>query len=160
GGVASQGIRRSALLVEPDLDGLAREVEGVLEEGVRSLKLKVGGSAPWDLRRLEQVRRHAGLAGAIALDAHRPLSVCEARAALEGFVAFAPAWVEEPLRSEDLDELARLRAVTGVSIAVDESVRDLEDLDRVAAACAADVVVLKLARVGGPRSVMAMAERA
>src|SRR5206468_2177066 len=54
----------------------------------------------------------------------------------------------------------RLRAATGVPIAVDESIGDPEDLERVAAARAADVVVLKLARLGGPRSLMTMADRA
>jgi o-succinylbenzoate synthase len=160
GGAAPQPIRRSALLVEPGLQGLAREVERVLEEGVRSLKLKVGGSSRRDLRRLEQVRRHAGPTVAIVLDANRSWSFDEARAALDGFAAFAPAWVEEPLRADDLGELARLRRATGVPIAVDESIRDVEGLDRVAAACAADVAVLKLARLGGPRSVMAIAARA
>jgi o-succinylbenzoate synthase len=160
GGAAPQRIRRSALLVESDLDRLAREVERVLEEGVRSLKLKVGGPRHDDLRRLEQVRRHAGPAVSIALDANRCWTFDQARAALEGLAAFAPAWIEEPLRSDDLGELARLRAATGVPIAVDESIGDPEDLERVAAARAADVVVLKLARLGGPRSLMTMADRA
>ena len=160
GGGTPQTIRLTALLVEPGLESLAQEVERALEEGVRSLKLKVGGSPSEDLRRLEQVRRHTGTAVAIVLDANRSWSFDEARAALEAFAAFAPAWVEEPLRSDDLGELARLRAVTGVPIAVDESLRDLEDLERVVVAGAADVVVLKLARLGGPRSLMAMADRA
>jgi L-Ala-D/L-Glu epimerase len=159
GGAAPQRIRRSALLVESDLDRLAREVERVLEEGVGSLKLKVGGRRHDDLRRLEQVRRHAGPAVSIALDANRCWSFDQARAALEGLAAFAPAWIEEPLRSDDLGELARLRA-TGVPIAVDESIGDPEDLERVAAARAVDVVVLKLARLGGPRSLMTMADQA
>lgn len=160
GGATLQPVRQRALLVEAGPEGLAREVERALEEGVRSLKLKVGGSRSEDLLRLEQVRRHAGPAVAIALDANRAWGFEEARAALEAFAAFAPAFVEEPLRSDDLGELARLRAATGVPIAVDESLRDLEDLDRVAAARAADVVVLKLARLGGPRSLMTMAGRA
>jgi L-Ala-D/L-Glu epimerase len=160
GGAAPQPIRRTALLVERDLEGLAHEVERVLEEGVRSLKIKVGGSRSSDLRRLEQARQHAGPAVAITLDANRSWSFDEARAALDDFAEFAPAWVEEPLCSDDLDELARLRRATDVPIALDESIRDLESLDRVVAARAAAVVVLKLARLGGPRSAMALAERA
>ncbi len=160
GGAAPQPIRRSALLTELELEGLAQEVERVLEEGVRTLKIKVGGSRRGDFRRLEQVRRRAGPAVGITLDANRSWSFDEARAALEGFAEFAPAWVEEPLGSDDLGELARLREMTGVPIALDESIRDLETLDRVVAARAADVVVLKLARLGGPRSAMAVAERA
>ncbi|MFM7736876.1 MAG: enolase C-terminal domain-like protein, partial [Alphaproteobacteria bacterium] len=68
--------------------------------------------------------------------------------------------VEEPLAGSPPLELARLRRATGVPIGLDESVVDMNDLERFDACEACDAVVLKLARLGGPRAAVAIARRA
>jgi o-succinylbenzoate synthase len=150
----------AALLGEPTERGLLGEVAQALAEGFRCFKLKVGGDLAGDVARLSLVRREVGERAAIRLDANRAWSFAEARRALDAFAAFSPEHVEEPLGSGAPAELARLRGGTGIPIAVDESLRGPQDLERFAAARAADVVVLKLARLGGPRPTLALARRA
>jgi o-succinylbenzoate synthase len=150
----------AALLGERTERNLAREATYALTEGCRCLKLKVGDDLAGDVARLSLVRREGGPNTAIRLDANRAWSFDEARRALEAFAAFSPEHVEEPLRSGEPAELARLRAETNVPIAADESLSGPQDLERFAAARAVDVVVLKLARLGGPRPALALARRA
>ncbi|MBX3032276.1 MAG: o-succinylbenzoate synthase, partial [Chloroflexi bacterium] len=69
--------------------------------------------------------------------------------------------VEQPLdASLGIAALARLRSRVGVPIAADELVTDLTAAGRILDARAADVLVVKPARVGGPRAVLRIAERA
>jgi o-succinylbenzoate synthase len=150
----------AALLGERTERDLAREVVQALTAGFGCFKLKVGSDLAGDLGRLSLVRRESGERATIRLDANRAWSFDEARRALEAFAAFSPEHVEEPLRSGEPAELARLRADTGIRLAVDESLHDAADLERFAAARAVDVAVLKLARLGGPRPALALARRA
>jgi o-succinylbenzoate synthase len=150
----------AALLGERTERGLAGEVARALTEGFRCVKLKVGHDLASDVALLSLVRREGGPDTAIRLDANRAWSFDEARRALEAFAAFSPEHVEEPLGSGEPAELARLRGASYVPIAVDESLNGSQDLERLTAARAVDVVVLKLARLGGPRPTLALARSA
>ena len=159
-GGAPRPVSLAALLGERTERALAREVVQALGAGFGCFKLKVGSDLEGDLTRLSWVRRESGGRATIRLDANRAWSFDEARRALEAFAAFSPEYVEEPLRSSEPAELARLRAETGAWLAVDESLQGAADLERFAAARAIDVAVLKLARLGGPRPALALARRA
>ena len=150
----------AALLGEATERGLAGELAQALREGFGCFKLKVGADLASDLARLSLVRHEGGERAAIRLDANRAWTFDEARRALDAFAAFTPEHVEEPLRSSEPSELARLRAETVVPIAADESLRSPHDLEKLAAEHAIDVAVLKLARLGGPRPTLALARRA
>ena len=68
-------------------------------------------------------------------------------------------WIEQPVSRADL---AGMRAVreTGVSVAADESVRDVSDVTRLAVERAADVIVIKLMQVGGLAAAVRVAAEA
>jgi o-succinylbenzoate synthase len=73
------------------------------------------------------------------------------------------AWLEQPVAAEDLDALAEARRIVrshGHRVAADECVRGPEDVDRIAARDAADVIVVKLVQVGGLRRALATARAA
>jgi O-succinylbenzoate synthase len=97
-----------------------------------------------------------GSTGRIRIDANGGWSVDEARAALPRLVSAAGTatfeYAEQPCSS--LEELATLRVALArdghdIRVAADESVRKAEDPLRVAIAGAADVVVVKVAPLGG-----------
>jgi o-succinylbenzoate synthase len=159
-GGSPRPIGLAALLGEQTESGFARELAQALARGFRCFKLKVGADPAIDLSRLSRVRREGGAQSVIRLDANRAWSFDQARRALESFRAFSPEQVEEPLRSSEPAVLARLRAEASVPIAADESLRRPQDLERLAAARSVDAVVLKLARLGGPRPTLALARRA
>ena len=73
-----------------------------------------------------------------------------------GIAASGPLWVEQPVDRRDLDALAEVRRrVPGTAIMADEAVGSAEDLGRIVALGAADVINLKVMRLGGLRAAIA-----
>ncbi len=132
-----------------------------LHRGFRVLKLKVGGrGAAQEIERIRALRDAARGTAGIRLDANRAWDAATALEVLRAVADCGIEMVEEPLRDSPAPELARLRRETGVPIALDESVTDHRAMEAFAERGACDVVVLKLVRLGGPRSALAMAHRA
>jgi O-succinylbenzoate synthase len=127
-----------------------------------TIKVKITGDFAGDRERVEAVRAAAGSAARIRLDVNAGWTLEQALRDLPELdrAASGLEYVEQPL--ESLTEMARLRAATGVPLAVDEALRLAHDpFDPAlhdAVRAAADVVVLKVAPLGGVRPVLALAE--
>lgn len=142
------------------------EVSSVLERfpGCTTAKVKVaerGQSLEDDVARVAEVRAALGASGRIRVDANGRWSVDDAVRALTALSRHGLEYAEQPCAS--LDELAALRrslAARGVDVlvAADESIRKAEDPLRVAAAGSADVVVVKVAPLGGVRRALDVAD--
>nr|WP_109473398.1 o-succinylbenzoate synthase [Ornithinimicrobium cavernae] len=137
-------------------------VAGVLEgfDGCRTVKVKVaeaGQTLHDDLARVAEVRALLGPGGQIKVDANGAWTVEQAREALTRLSAYSLQYAEQPCAEvAELAELRRLLARDGVDvpIAADESVRRAEDPVRVAREGAADLVVVKVAPLGGVASAL------
>ena len=150
----------SALLAARDPDELADEATKLAARGFRCFKVKVGFEADEDLRRLRALRHAVGDGASLRLDANGAWDFAEATARLRELHGIAPDFIEEPLRDQPdrLTHSRELRALTRV--ALDETIRNGSDLAAAIEARAADVLVLKLERVGGPLPALALARRA
>ena len=131
--------------------------------GCRTAKVKVaepGQGLGAEIERLEAVRAALGPSGAIRIDANGAwdLDTAIARLAVLDRAAGGLEYVEQPCAS--VDELAAVRRATSVRVAADESVRRAQDPLAVARAGAADILVLKVAPLGGVRACLALAEQA
>ena len=140
----------------------ADEVPSVLARfpGCTTAKVKVaqaGQQLADDVARVAAVRQVLGSTGRVRVDANAAWSVEEAVDALTALSAYDLEYAEQPCAT--VEELAEVRRrVDGrVLIAADESVRKAEDPLRVARAGAADVLVLKVAPLGGVRPALAIA---
>lgn len=124
-------------------------------EGFATLKVKVGTGE--DRERVAAVREGGGPAVLIRVDANRAWDV---ERAVEELAAMAAEWglelAEQPCA--DVEELAEVRARTDVPIVADESVATAADAARARDAGACDAVTIKLAKVGGPRRALELAE--
>ena len=128
--------------------------------GAGTVKVKVaetGQDLAADLDRVAAVRDHLGPDGLIRVDANGAWDVPQAREALRRLSAYGLDYAEQPCPTvEDLAELrvALARDRTPVRIAADESIRRAEDPLRVRDLEAADVVVVKVAPLGGVRAAL------
>ncbi|MCH7997697.1 MAG: mandelate racemase/muconate lactonizing enzyme family protein [Chloroflexi bacterium] len=126
--------------------------------GFGTIKLKVGGRPIGeDVAVLEVVRAAVGGDVKIRLDANRAWPLGEAIDAVRRLAGFGPEYIEEPVVPADPASLAEVRRSSTTAIAADESVESLEAARRLVAAGAADVLVIKAARVGGLREATAIA---
>ncbi|KAB7746440.1 o-succinylbenzoate synthase [Nostocoides sp. F2B08] len=128
--------------------------------GATTVKVKVAESGEGladDLDRVAAVRAHLGRDGLIRVDANGGWDVEQARDALRRLSAYGLEYAEQPCAS--VEELAGLRRAlardgTEVPVAADESIRRAEDPLRVRDLEAADVVVVKVAPLGGVRAAL------
>jgi O-succinylbenzoate synthase len=131
----------------------------VSASGCRTAKVKVaerGQGEAEDIERVAAVRDALGPAGAIRVDANGGWDVETAARVLRALSRFGLEYAEQPCAT--LDELAGLRQLIGIPIAADESVRKADDPLAVQAAGAADIVVIKVAPLGGVRNALRVAE--
>jgi O-succinylbenzoate synthase len=108
-----------------------------------------------DVDRVAAVRDALGPSGKIRVDANGAWSVDEAARVLGRLAEFGLEYAEQPCAT--LGALAALRRMTDVPLAADESIRKASDPLAVRAAGAADIVVLKVAPLGGVRRALAVA---
>jgi O-succinylbenzoate synthase len=144
----------------------AAEVPAVLARfpGCTTAKVKVaqtGQGLADDLDRVAAVRDVLGPAGRVRVDANAAWSLDDALRALTALSAYGLEYAEQPCASvADLAALRKALARAGVDVpvAADESVRKADDPLRVALAGAADVVVLKVAPLGGVARALEVAD--
>ena len=137
----------------------AGEVAGVVArfDGCTTAKVKVaerGQSLTDDLDRVAAVRDVMGRGARIRVDANGAWSVAEATDALTRLAAYGLEYAEQPCATvDDLRELRTALARKGIDvlIAADESIRKADDPMRVAREGAADLIVVKVAPLGGVR---------
>ena len=151
---------RSAVPVNATVPAVAADaVAGVLARfpGCTTAKVKVaeaGQGLADDLDRVAAVREILGPDGRIRVDANGGWDVASARRALGALAAYRLEYAEQPCAEvADLVGLRTSLARNGIDvpIAADESIRKAADPMRVAREGAADLIVVKVAPLGGVR---------
>jgi o-succinylbenzoate synthase len=122
-----------------------------VECGAGTIKLKVGGaSLAEDVARVRAARDAVGRRIRLRVDANQAWSESIAIEALGALQPFDIEYVEQPIRAEDLDALARVRSrAGGLPIAADESLRDFDTARKLLAMGAVDVLIVKPMALGG-----------
>lgn len=134
----------------------------VTHGGCRTVKVKVGDvDLAEDEARVASVRDVLDTLlgpgrGALRIDANGSWDVDTAATALRRLGVYDLEYVEQPCRG--IDELTRLRRLTDVRIAVDETIRKVDDPSTVRVREFADVAVIKAAPLGGVASALRVAE--
>jgi L-alanine-DL-glutamate epimerase-like enolase superfamily enzyme len=133
-----------------------------IELGFATLKLKAGFERTTDqlVDRLRALRAAVGPEPSVRVDAGGAWDLETAAERIAAIETFRIEYVEQPMAAWDLTGHAALRARVRVPIALDESI-DSEGSARAALAeGAADVIVVKPARVGGLAATLRIAQAA
>jgi o-succinylbenzoate synthase len=157
-----EGIGVNATLPSLGPEAMAEAARQAVEAGFLTLKLKGGAERETEVlaERVAAVRRAVGPDVALRLDVNGAWDIQTAEDRIEAIARFDLEYVEQPLATGDDEALGDLRRRVSVPIAADEAVesvraaRDLLEYDAV------DVLVVKLARVGGPSAARELAELA
>ena len=126
---------------------LAREA---VEEGFRTIKLKVGLSVEDDIRRCRLAREAIGPDVAMAVDANQRWDVDPAIAWMKQLAQFDIAWIEEPTSPDDiLAHAAIRRGIAPVPVSTGEHTQNRIVFKQLLQAEAVDLIQIDAARVGG-----------
>lgn len=136
------------------VDELVAQVGRWVESGYDAVKVKVGKpELGEDVDRIAAVRAVLGPDRALMIDANQRWTLEQATRALDALGRFELAWIEEPLRADDLRghaELARrLSQSSAVPIALGENLHTTYRFGEFLDAGAAQIVQPNIVRVGG-----------
>jgi L-alanine-DL-glutamate epimerase-like enolase superfamily enzyme len=149
GGIVSPRIRVTRLMGMYPPKEMAANVKPFVEKGCSALKLKVGTTLQEDVERVQRVREAVGPEVILAVDFNQACSVKQAIQRIEKMAPYDIALVEQPVKAGNISGMAIVKKSVGARIMADESVNTIEDAMRVIDAEAADVISLKLPKMGG-----------
>ena len=136
------------------IEDLVAQARRWVDAGFDAVKVKVGKpDVAEDLDRMRAVREVLGPDRALMIDANQRWDLDRATRNLEVLAEVAPAWIEEPLRADDLaGHIAlseRLAASSRIPIAVGENLHNVFRFDDFLRTSAAQIVQPNVVRVGG-----------
>ncbi|MFL5822870.1 MAG: enolase C-terminal domain-like protein [Solirubrobacteraceae bacterium] len=133
-------------------DQLREQVQGWMDDGFQSIKIKVGRDAEADPERVALVRSVAGPDVEVMVDANGANNVAEAMLWAERYRSeFDVIYFEEPVSSDDLAGLAHVRdhAPPGLAVAAGEYGWNLPYFQRMLDAGAVHILQADVTRCGG-----------
>lgn len=130
---------------------LERQLSTWVGSGIPRVKMKVGSDATADPDRVRAARRAIGDQAELFIDANGAWTPAQALAMAARFADSAVSWFEEPVSSDDLAGLRRVRdrAPLGLEIAAGEYGYDVKYFRRMLEAGAVDVLQADATRCGG-----------
>jgi L-alanine-DL-glutamate epimerase-like enolase superfamily enzyme len=128
---------------------VVEQVRGWKADGYFAAKVKVGKpDIEEDVERLTKIREAVGMFP-LMVDANQGWTYARAVQAMQRFEHLDLYWVEEPLRVDDVEGHARLRARVDAPIGLGENVYTLQQFNQYFINDACDFVQADLGRVGG-----------
>lgn len=154
------GAQRSSLLplyllgnAKPEED--IAEAQAKMKEGFRFFKLKCGvKKLEVELESAAALRRALGPDVILCADANMGMTMQTARRFVTGVANLDIAFLEQPLRAEDIDGMAELARMSPVPLCADESLGSLADIFAYQRAKALRGVNLKIIKCGGMAETM------
>lgn len=120
-----------------------------VEQGFRSMKVKVGLDPEQDLARVRAVRAAVGPDVPLGVDANGGWSVHEAVEMVRRIREFDIHFVEQPVAPLDVAWMVEVRRRIELPVLADESVYSLQDAMALARAGAADLFSIYVGKAGG-----------
>lgn len=134
-----------------------------VEQGFRTMKVKVGIDPESDVARVRAVREAIGPEIRLGVDANGGWAPRQAIATIPRLMEFGIYFVEQPVADLDITWMKDVRNAISLPVMADESVYTLQDAMAIARAGAADIFSIYVGKGGGigpARKVAAVAEAA
>jgi len=142
-------IRTSITIGILPLDETVIRAREFVAQGFQCLKLKGGLDHELDAERVLQVREAVGPRVELRFDANQGYTVDQTKAFVTAVLKAKLELIEQPTPKENLDQLGRVTAGVALPVMADESLVSLGDAFRLARRDLADMVNVKLMKVGG-----------
>jgi L-Ala-D/L-Glu epimerase len=138
-----------AILNETEPGAVENELERLLEAGYSTIKVKVGWDVQDDLRRIRHIQRAIGGRAAIRIDANQGYSREDGCTFARSLDLTGIELFEQACAAGDWDAALAVKRASTVPIMLDESIYTMADVEKAAALGAADIIKLKLMKLGG-----------
>jgi L-alanine-DL-glutamate epimerase-like enolase superfamily enzyme len=150
GGLSNPKIPLAFVMSSGTPEEVTEEGRGLVKEGFKALKLKVGAkSIEQDIEMTAALRGAVGNDIKIMTDTNGGWHYFDALRFLKGVSKYNLFLAEQPVPWWDIDGLARLRRKVDVPIMADESAAELNDLTKLIQRDAVDGFFIKVPKAGG-----------
>ncbi|KRM87240.1 dipeptide epimerase [Lacticaseibacillus thailandensis] len=144
-----------------DTEHMVAMARALADKGFAAFKIKVGaGDLDTDVERVRAIANAVGGLTPLRLDANQGWTPKQAISAINRFadLNLNIQFVEQPVRADDLDGLARVTANVALPVMADESVHTYRDALRLIRMHACDLINIKLMKTGGLSQATKIAE--
>ena len=144
-------------------DELAIDAKKLSKNGHKVIYGKIGRDESTDVQIVKKVREAVGKETRLRFDPNEAWDIITAKRMIEKLSEFSIEMIEQPCNHMNINVLKQIKNLNKVSIGVDQSIFNLNDLFQIALLNAADLVVLGLHEtggVGGLKKAAAVAESA
>jgi mandelate racemase len=142
-------------------NAVADEAVRLIERGFKAVKLRLGyPTLNEDLSAVKAVRERLGAGIDVMVDYNQALSIEDAMLRARALASEGVAWLEEPIRHDDLAGNARIAAASRIPLQLGENFNGVEAMAAALQAKACHLVMPDLARIGGVTGWMQAAELA
>ena len=129
---------------------MAKKAIEFVNQGHKTLKIKIGEqNIDKDVERVRAVREAVGDSIKIRVDANAYYSRADAIRVIRRIEKYILENIEQPLPDWDLEGMAAITAKVDTPIMADESVHNLWDAYRIVKNNIADIIKIKMAKIGG-----------
>jgi L-Ala-D/L-Glu epimerase len=157
GGAVRDRIPLAWVIGLEEIHAVVREAVTQAEAGFEHIKVKGGEAPDRDVQLVKELRAALPEHVELSLDANEAYDLPSAGRALRHMDDLGLDLIEQPLPRWDIAGMARLTEGLQMAVMADESVLSPPDALRVAEAGAADVINLKLLKLGGLRTALDVA---
>ena len=150
GGLVRDRVNLSYSVTNQDIEEDLAESRWLLDQGFKVFKIKTGVlSFKQEVERFAALRKLVGDDFDLRIDFNQGGKREQVLRLCRELEAFHPTFIEQPVKSWDLDGMVALTSALDTPIVADESVLSWEQGFQVAKRAAADIVSIKLAKTGG-----------
>ncbi len=137
-----------------------KKVRSLVDDGVTTIKVKIGRSIDEDVDLVRAVREEVGPDVDLRLDANQAYSVDSAVQKLRKLERFAPVLFEQPVASDEIEAMASIAKAIDTPLMADEPIQNAKDVVDYATSDAAELVKVKVNKCGGIRKTQLLCETA
>lgn len=132
------------------IDELQKDAASLVKQGFRAMKMNMGDK-PFkaEIERLKAVREAVGEDIDILIDVNWAWTVAETIKIGREIERYQAYWIEDPLDSDDPDQLSQVSQALGVPLAAGETYCTKYEFRNLIEKRAADILIIDLQRVGG-----------
>jgi D-galactarolactone cycloisomerase len=130
---------------------------GLVEQGFKGIKMKIGFDVAGDIERVRAVREAVGGKFPLMSDANMGYDLPTAERAAQALAGLNVGWLEEPMFFADAEAHAKLKASTKIPIALGENLHTVYDFEQFIARRAVDILQPDVARAGGISEIVRIA---
>lgn len=129
---------------------VARDIESILEKGIKNVKIHTGVLSPKEeYSRFKDIQSVFQPINKLMIDLNCAYTLPDAILATKYFDEFNPYWIEEPLGIHFEDQLPRVREISKTPISYGENILTVEGFKKVFAEGGVDIAMPDVGRIGG-----------